>query len=61
MKNLFKAAVLIMMITIAQPSQSRDLTGNVKLVNGSETMDAIEAQKLINRLEEIKAMVLAAK
>lgn len=55
MKNLLKAALLVIFITMAQTSQSKDLAGNLRLRNGSETIDAAEAQKLINRLEEIKA------
>ena len=51
-----KVALLVMFITVAQTSQSKDLTGNSRLTNGKETMDAAEAQKLISRLEELKAM-----
>ena len=56
MKNLFKGAFLIIMIMITQPSQSKSLSRTSGLTNGSETMDAAEAQRLISRLEEIKAM-----
>ena len=56
MKNLFKGAFLIIMIMITQPSQSKSLNRTSGLTNGSGTMDAAEAQKLISRLEEIKAM-----
>lgn len=56
MKNLLKAALLVIFMTMAQTSHSRDLAGNSALTNRAETMDAAEAQKLTNRLEEIKAM-----
>ena len=56
MKNLFKTLLLVIFITVAQVSQSKDLVNNSRLTNGSATMDAAEAQKLINRLEEIKSM-----
>ncbi len=56
MKNLLKAALLVIFMTMAQTSHSRDLAGNSGLTNRAETMDAAEAQKLTNRLEEIKAM-----
>ncbi len=56
MKNLLKAALLVIFITVVQTSQSKDLATNSRLTNRSETMDAAEAQKLTSRLEEIKAM-----
>jgi len=56
MKNLFKGALLVIMITVAQPSQSKSLSRTSGLTNRSETIDAAEAQRLISRLEEIKAM-----
>jgi hypothetical protein len=56
MKNLFKAALLVMFITVAQTGYSNDVVVKPNLVNSTRTIDAIEAQKLINRLEEIKAM-----
>ncbi len=56
MKNLLKAVLLVIFITVAQTSQSKDLAGNSRLTNHSETMYAAEAQKLTSRLEEIKAM-----
>ena len=52
MKNLLKAALLVMFIIVAQPSDAKNHMVNAK----SETIDAAEAQRLINRLEEIKAM-----
>lgn len=55
MKNLFKTVLLVIFITVAQVSQAKDLN-NSRLTNGSATMDAAEAQKLVNRLEEIKSM-----
>ena len=56
MKNLLKVASFVMFITVAQTSHAKDLAVNLKLTDGAETIDALEAQKLINRLEEIKAM-----
>ena len=56
MKNLLKAAFMVILITVAQPSQSKDITSNSKKANASGTLDAAGAQKLINRLEELKAM-----
>ena len=56
MKNLLKGALLVMFLTVAQTSQSKELAGTSKLINGSETMDAAQAQKLTSRLEELKAM-----
>jgi hypothetical protein len=56
MKNLFKAALLVMFITVAQAAYSNDVVVKPNLINSTKTIDALEAQKLINRLEEIKAM-----
>ena len=56
MKNLFKVSLVIIMLVIAQPSQSKDLVRTSALTNRGETIDATEAQKLINRLKEIKAL-----
>jgi hypothetical protein len=55
MKNLFKSAMLIMFILIASVVQSKDLN-DARITRSSGTMNAAEAQRLINRLEEIKAM-----
>ena len=55
MKNLFKSAILIMFILIAPVVQSKDFN-NVRVTRNSETMNATEAQRLMDRLEEIKAM-----
>jgi hypothetical protein len=52
MKNLFRTALLIAFVAVAQPSPAKEL---VKLPRHEE-ITADEAQKLINRLEEIKAM-----
>ncbi len=52
MKNLLKAALLVMFIIVAQPSDAKNPFVTAK----SNTMDAAEAQRLISRLEEIKAM-----
>jgi hypothetical protein len=56
MKNLVKVIWLVMFLTVAQASQSEVLAHKPVKAKGSETMDGAEAQKLINRLEEIKAM-----
>jgi hypothetical protein len=56
MKNVFKAALLVMFITVAQTGYSNDVVVKPNLINSTKTIDAIEAQKLINRLEEIKSM-----
>jgi hypothetical protein len=53
MKNLFRTALLIALVAVAQPSPAKDLKGALPR---HEKIDAAEAQKLINRLEEIKAM-----
>ena len=51
MKNLFKSALVIMLISIAPTLQAKDL------VNPSTTApNAAETQKMVERLEEIKAM-----
>jgi hypothetical protein len=56
MKNVFKAALLVLFITVAQSAYSNDVVVKPNLINSTKTIDAMEAQKLINRLEEIKAM-----
>src|SRR5204862_5342667 len=53
MKNLFRTALLIALVALAQPSPAKDITSRLPR---HEKIDAAEAQKLINRLEEIKAM-----
>ena len=53
MKNLLKTALLVMFITVAQTSQSKDLA-NTPLA--TEPINSADAQKLTNRLEEINAM-----
>lgn len=53
MKNLFRTALLIALVAVAQPSPAKDITSRLPR---HEKIDAAEAQKLINRLEEIKAM-----
>ena len=55
MKNLFKCAFLIFFITLAPALQSKDFVPSL-VSNRSETLEAAEAQKLIQRLDEIKAM-----
>lgn len=55
MKNLLKAAILVMFLSVAQTSLAKDISPK-STTNGAETMDAAQAQKLISRLEEIKAM-----
>ena len=55
MKNIFKCAFLIFFITLAPALQSKDFVP-VRVSDRTETLDAAEAQRLIERLEEIKAM-----
>lgn len=55
MKNLFKVSLLVIFMTTAQMFQSNAFAGNLKTPKTAELSSA-EAQKLINRLEEIKAM-----
>ena len=56
MKNILKATLLVIMITIAQPSQSNNLVGESPMASSAEKIGDVEAQKLISRLEEIKGM-----
>lgn len=55
MKNLFKVTILVIFMTMAQMFQSNAMAGNLKTDKPVE-LNAVEAQKLISRLEEIKAM-----
>jgi hypothetical protein len=53
MKNLLKAALLIMLVSVAPALSAKNITRTTVVTS---TMDAAEAQKLVNRLEELKAM-----
>ena len=53
MKNLFKAALLILLVSVAPALPAKNITRTAVVTS---TMDAAEAQKLVNRLEELKAM-----
>ncbi len=55
MKNQLKIAILVTFMTMVQMSQSNAVAGNLK-VNKPVELNAAEAQKLVSRLEEIKAM-----
>ncbi len=56
MKNLFKTSLFVVLILFALPSPSNALSIHRGSNGNVEKMDAAEAQKLITRLEEIKAM-----
>jgi hypothetical protein len=51
-RNLFKGALVIMLISIAPTLQANEIVNPAI----SKTPDAAEIQKLTDRLEEIKAM-----
>ncbi len=55
MKNLFKGALVIMLIFIAPALHSKDIV-NPAIAVDSKSPDAAETQKMIERLEEIKNM-----
>jgi hypothetical protein len=55
-KNLFKGAVLAMLIFIAPALKANEIVNPVMNARHSETPGAAETQKLLDRLEEIKAM-----
>ena len=56
MKNLIKCALVIMLISIAPTLQSKDLVDPSTTTRHSKAPNAAETQKLVERLEEIKAM-----
>src|SRR5689334_227093 len=57
MKNLFKGVLVIMLISIAPALQSKELVDPSTNRRQSNTpLSAEETQKLVERLEEIKAM-----
>jgi VIT1/CCC1 family predicted Fe2+/Mn2+ transporter len=56
LKNLIKGAILIMLISIAPALQANEIVNPVMNPRHTETPNAAEMQKLVDRLEEIKAM-----
>jgi hypothetical protein len=55
MKNLLKAALLIMLVSVAPALPAKNIARTASLISNT-AVDAAEAQKLVNRLEELKAM-----
>jgi len=55
-KNLLKSALVIMLISIAPTLQSKNIVDPLTTPRQSEAPNAAETQKLLDRLDEIKAM-----
>lgn len=56
MKNLFKPALLVLMMTVTLPSVSNATSNHRGKINPIEKIDSEESQKMVNRLKEINAM-----
>ena len=56
MKNLFKPAVLVVLMSLTLASTSEAFSKNPSKAKSTEVISEADAQKLTSRLEEIKAM-----
>lgn len=56
MKKIFKVAMLVTFMMMVQTSQSIVMADHLKSTAKPVELNAADAQKLISRLEEIKAM-----
>jgi hypothetical protein len=59
-KNLLKGGLLIMLITIAPALQANEIINPVMNPRHANAPSAAETQKLVDRLEEIKAMDISS-
>jgi hypothetical protein len=55
-KNLFKGALVITLMSIAPALQANDIVTPVRTPRHSGSLNAAETQKLVERLQEIKAL-----
>ncbi len=56
MKNILKMSMLVVLLVVTRPVSASPTTPPMRNAAGTEKMDASEVNRLMSRLEEIKAM-----